>query len=145
MFSRRHPYLFFILVNTSIMCGTLIILSLALTVSVSAPEYGEKVGIIEIEGMIVDALPVIEDLKYFRENEQVKAILVRINSPGGGVAPSQEIFREILKTKKKKDHCFHGHCGCFGWLLYCISSRWDYCQYRYYHRQYWCDHGLYEF
>jgi len=102
MFSRRHPYLFFILVNTSIMCGTLIILSLALTVSVSAPEYGEKVGIIEIEGMIVDALPVIEDLKYFRENEQVKAILVRINSPGGGVAPSQEIYREILKTKKEK-------------------------------------------
>jgi len=102
MFSRRHPYLFFILVNTSVLCGTLIIISLLVTVSVSTPEYGEKVGIIEIEGMITDALPIIEDLKYFRKNDQVKAILIRVNSPGGGVAPSQEIYREINKSKHEK-------------------------------------------
>ena len=84
------------------MCGTLILISLMITISVSTPEYGEKVGIIDIEGMITDALPVIADLKYFRENEQVKAILIRINSPGGGVAPSQEIYREILKSKNEK-------------------------------------------
>jgi len=102
MFSRRHPYLFFILVNTSVMCGTLILISLMVTISVSTPEYGEKVGIINIEGMISDALPIIEDLKYFRKNDQVKAILVRINSPGGGVAPSQELYREIIKSKNEK-------------------------------------------
>jgi len=72
------------------------------TVSVTTLDDGDKVGIIEIEGMITDALPIIEDLKYFRKNDQVKAILVRINSPGGGVAPSQEIYREIIKSKNDK-------------------------------------------
>jgi len=102
MFSRRHPYLFFILVNTAMVCGTLVIMSMLLTLSVSTPEFGEKVGVIEIEGMISDALPVIKDLQYFRDHELVKAIIIRINSPGGGVAPSQEIYREIQKTKKIK-------------------------------------------
>ncbi|KPA17332.1 multidrug transporter [Candidatus Magnetomorum sp. HK-1] len=102
MFSRRHPYLFFVLANTAMVCGTLIFMSMILTVSVSTPEFGEKVGIIEIDGVITDALPVIQDLQYFRKNDLVKAILIRINSPGGGVAPSQEIFREIQKTKKIK-------------------------------------------
>jgi len=102
MFSRRHPYLFFILVHTSVLCGTLIFISLVVTISVSTPEYGDKVGIIEIEGMITDAIPFIQDLNYFYKNDQVKAILVRINSPGGGVAPSQEIYREIKKSKNEK-------------------------------------------
>ena len=84
-------------------CGTLIFLSLMFTLSVSTPEFGEKVGIIEIDGVISDALPVIKDLQYFRKNEMVKAIIIRINSPGGGVAPSQEIYREILKTKSVKE------------------------------------------
>ena len=84
------------------MCGTLILISIMVTGSVSSPEYGDKVGIIEIEGMITDALPIIQDLKYFRNNDQVKSILVRINSPGGGVAPSQEIYREIIKSKNEK-------------------------------------------
>lgn len=102
MFSRRHPYLFFILINTSVLCGTLIMITFMVTVSVTTLDDGDKVGIIEIEGMITDALPIIEDLKYFRKNDQVKAILVRINSPGGGVAPSQEIYREIIKSKNDK-------------------------------------------
>jgi len=103
MFSKRHPYLFFLLINTAMVCGTLIFLSLMFTLSVSTPEFGEKVGIIEIDGVISDALPVIKDLQYFRKNEMVKAIIIRINSPGGGVAPSQEIYREILKTKSVKE------------------------------------------
>ena len=42
------------------------------------------------------------DLKAFREDAAVKAIVLRIDSPGGGVGPSQEIYREILKTRKVK-------------------------------------------
>jgi len=85
-----------------VLCGTLIMITFMVTVSVTTPEYGDKVGILEIEGMITDALPFIKDLKYFRKNDQVKAILIRINSPGGGVAPSQEIYREIIKSKNEK-------------------------------------------
>jgi protease-4 len=65
-------------------------------------EFGEKVGIIEITGIIGDAKSVIHHLKRFREDDSIKAIVVRIDSPGGAVGPSQEIYREIRKTLSSK-------------------------------------------
>jgi protease-4 len=65
-------------------------------------EFGEKVGILEINGIIADAKNAIHNLKRFREDSSVKAIVIRINSPGGAVGPSQEIFREIRKTSSSK-------------------------------------------
>jgi protease-4 len=65
-------------------------------------EFGEKVGIIELKGIITDSKNVIHHLKRFRENNSIKAIVIRIDSPGGAVGPSQEIFREIRKTSKSK-------------------------------------------
>ncbi len=65
-------------------------------------EFGEKVGIIEITGIISDAKSITHNLKVFREDNSVKAIVIRIDSPGGAVGPSQEIFREIRKTSSSK-------------------------------------------
>jgi len=104
MFSRRHPYLFFLLIFTGMIAGSSVIVSL-LTMAGnfrSDTIFTEKVGIIEIKGVIADARPVLEQIKVFRKNEDIKAIVVRIESPGGGVGPSQEIFREIQKTVKTK-------------------------------------------
>ncbi len=63
---------------------------------------GEKVGVIKIEGVIYNAEQTLFALKRFREDEDVKSILLRIDSPGGGVGPSQEIYREVLKTRETK-------------------------------------------
>ncbi len=63
---------------------------------------GEKVGVVEIKGLISDSKTVIKQLDRFSEDQAVKAIVVRINSPGGAVGPSQEILREVEKVKKKK-------------------------------------------
>jgi protease-4 len=63
---------------------------------------GEKVGVVEITGTIADARPTIEKLKIFRDQEAIKAIVVRIDSPGGAVGPSQEIYREIRKISEEK-------------------------------------------
>jgi protease-4 len=63
---------------------------------------GEKVGVVEIIGIISRSTPILEQLKKFREDRSIKAIVVRINSPGGAVAPSQEIMEEINKTRKVK-------------------------------------------
>lgn len=63
---------------------------------------GPKIGVIEITDVIMDSKDILEDLKAFREDEEIKGILVRIDSPGGAVAPSQEIHDAILRTKKKK-------------------------------------------
>jgi len=63
---------------------------------------GEKVGVIELVGIISESKTILEKIKRFRNDKSVKAIVLRIDSPGGSVGPSQEIFREIRKTIKKK-------------------------------------------
>jgi len=61
---------------------------------------GEKVGVIRIEGVITDSRETIEELRRFRDNPNIKAVVLRIDSPGGGVVPSQEIHAEVLKARK---------------------------------------------
>ena len=104
MFSRRHPYLFFLLVFSGILGVSLISMSLISLMSGEDGDmrFGEKIGVIEVTGVILDAGPVLQSLKRFREAEAVKAIVVRVESPGGAVGPAQEIYREIRKTAEKK-------------------------------------------
>ncbi len=64
--------------------------------------FGEQVGVIEITGVITDPKETLTQLKEFRNNKDVKAIVLRINSPGGGVGPSQEIYEEVRKTSRVK-------------------------------------------
>jgi len=78
-----------------------VVLSLLVTVSQKVP-LGEKVAVVQVTGMIVDAAKTIEELKDYAKDVSVKAIVLRINSPGGAVAPAQEIYNEILKVKEKK-------------------------------------------
>lgn len=56
---------------------------------------GDKVGVIEILGPIAESKEVIQQLHEFRDNDSVKAVVLRIDSPGGGVGPSQEIYDEV--------------------------------------------------
>ena len=63
---------------------------------------GDGVGVLQIEGTIDDSRSVTSELKRFKEAPWIKAVVVRIDSPGGAVAPTQEIFDELQKTKKKK-------------------------------------------
>jgi protease-4 len=63
---------------------------------------GEKIGVVPITGIITDSLEVLEQLQEFKKNTKIKAIVIRIDSPGGGVGPSQEIYEEIKKVRKEK-------------------------------------------
>jgi len=104
MFTRRHPYLFFLLTSFSILT-VLVLGSLGLIAWIGpggSDGKGEAVGVVEIEGAIADARNAIEQIRKFREDEDIKAIVVRIDSPGGAVGPSQEIYREIRKTVTTK-------------------------------------------
>jgi protease IV len=65
-------------------------------------DRGDKIGVITIEGTILTSDETLKQLRKFRKKKAVKAILIRINSPGGTVAPAQEIYREIEQTRKKK-------------------------------------------
>lgn len=61
-----------------------------------------RIGVIEIRGAITNASEVLKTIKEFRKDHTIKAILVRIDSPGGGVGPSQEIYRELKRTAGSK-------------------------------------------
>ena len=60
------------------------------------------IGVIKLNGIIRDSNDIIKNLKDFTENKNIKAIILKINSPGGAVVPSQEIYREIMRLKKKR-------------------------------------------
>ncbi|MGB9617856.1 MAG: signal peptide peptidase SppA [Desulfomonilaceae bacterium] len=61
-----------------------------------------KIGVVTLEGELTSADETLKDLRKFQRRASVKAVVLRINSPGGSVAPAQEIYREIIKTRKKK-------------------------------------------
>ena len=63
----------------------------------SVVSFSEKIGVIPIEGAIDDSTPIVNQLIEYRKNKNIKAIIVRIESPGGGVGASQEIYREIMR------------------------------------------------
>jgi len=64
------------------------------------PTGGARVAVVEIEGIIVDGAAAVRELREHEENPAVKAVILRINSPGGVVAPTQEIFGAIQRVRK---------------------------------------------
>jgi len=63
---------------------------------------GERIAILEIQGVILDSQPYLDSLSKIKKDDGIKAIVLRIDSPGGAVGPSQEIYSEILKLREKK-------------------------------------------
>src|SRR5216684_2052868 len=63
--------------------------------------FGDKVAIIPIDGEIFGSRDAIDALHRYSRNSSVKAIIVRINSPGGAIAPSQEIYEEIRNVRTR--------------------------------------------
>ncbi len=61
---------------------------------------GDKIAIVEINDVIMTSENTVEQIKKYREDKSIKAIIVRINTPGGGVAASQEIYEEVKKTRE---------------------------------------------
>ncbi len=109
MFSRRHPYLHFLLIFSSIVSVSAIVISLIVLTGIkystqndNISDAEEKVGVIEVKGYIADPQETIQDIRKYREDKSIKAIVIRIDSPGGGVGPSQEISREIQRTLQDK-------------------------------------------
>ena len=59
-----------------------------------------RIGIVDIIGVIQSSQNIIKQIKSFRNNKHIRGIILRIDSPGGAVGPSQEIYDEVLKTRK---------------------------------------------
>lgn len=90
-----------VLIFFLIIFAVIVILSLMLTFSHKVP-LGEKVALIRVTGVIIDSTDVIDELKEYAKDNSIKAVVLRVDSPGGAVAPSQEIYEEVLKLKENK-------------------------------------------
>ncbi len=64
--------------------------------------FGDKIGVVDLDGVIMDPNEMVEDLHRFNEDDSIKAIIIHVNSPGGGVAASEEIYREVKRIHDKK-------------------------------------------
>ncbi len=63
---------------------------------------GDRIALVRIEGPIIDSKNAIEEIKDYTKESSIKAIVLRVDSPGGAVAPSQEIYEEVRKAASKK-------------------------------------------
>ncbi len=61
---------------------------------------GDKIGVVELQGVITSSEEFVRQVKKFREQSSIRAILIRIDSPGGGVVASQEMYEEVRKTRE---------------------------------------------
>jgi len=70
----------------------------------SLTSFGDRIAVVDLEGVIIDPKVVNAQLKRFGDDDSVKAIIIHVDSPGGGVAASEEIYREVkrLRDVKKK-------------------------------------------
>lgn len=66
-----------------------------------SPISGDKVALIKVEGVIFSPDHIIDELKDYAEDSSIKAIVLRIDSPGGGVVPAQEVYDSIMNAKKE--------------------------------------------
>ncbi len=92
---------------TLVFCGSVVAVMAVASGSGSGfrepSERGRKrIGVVEIKGVITSSDSTVKDIKRFRDADDIHAILVRVSSPGGAVAPSQEIHDAIVRAKKTK-------------------------------------------
>ena len=64
--------------------------------------FGDRIGVVDLDGVILSPQPVVSELKKFAEDSSIKAIILHVNSPGGGVAASEEIYREVKRIRDEK-------------------------------------------
>ena len=64
--------------------------------------FGDRIGVVDLDGVIFSPQPVVGELKKFADDSSIKAIILHVNSPGGGVAASEEIYREVKRIREEQ-------------------------------------------
>jgi protease-4 len=94
---KKRPFLMALLTLGAIFVFFLLLIVVVGKMSGRSSRFvlGDKVGYVTIAGAITTSEKIIEQIDIFKEDSSVKAIVLRVNSPGGGVSPSQEIYDEV--------------------------------------------------
>jgi protease-4 len=67
-----------------------------------ASSFGDKMAVVDLDGVILSPKTVVDQLKRYNDDDSIKAIILHVNSPGGGVAASEEIYREVKRIRDDK-------------------------------------------
>ena len=104
MKGKPHPILAVVTILgiAVLVLGVVITLIFAIAGPTGTLSLKEKIGVVPVEGAITESDTIVSQLVQFKKDRGIRAIILRVNSPGGGVGPSQEIYREIRKTIQKK-------------------------------------------
>ena len=70
--------------------------------SSSFRSFGEKIAVVDLEGVILSPKELVEQLRKYGDDSSIRAIIIHVNSPGGGAAASEEIYREVLRIRDVK-------------------------------------------
>lgn len=105
MAGKKHPIfvVLAILLGLGLFLGTVMIIVLKVLSPASTLSFSDKIGVVLIEGTILDSQNITKQLVEFKKDEGIKAVILRINSPGGAVGPTQEIHREVQRTGETKE------------------------------------------
>jgi protease-4 len=104
----KRSSLAWVLVIGAILCGLFVVSLFAIMAVMTDGEGfsagGDRIAMIPVEGVINDGMAknVNRHLKQYGDDSRVKAIILRVDSPGGGVSASQEIYREVKRVKEEK-------------------------------------------
>jgi protease-4 len=104
MVGKKHPILTVLVILAVIVLILGVTMTILLKMFTPFPglSFHEEIGVISVEGTITSSRITTSQLVKFKKDKGIRAIILRINSPGGAVGPTQEIYREILKTAKTK-------------------------------------------
>lgn len=64
--------------------------------------FGDKIAIVDLEGVIISPESVVKQLKKYGDDSSIKAIILHVNTPGGGAAASEEMYREVRRIRDEK-------------------------------------------
>jgi protease-4 len=107
-FRQKHPIILGLFILTGIFFffigGISLLVSSLISHGPGTDIFTKKdgVGIVELKGLIISPEQVLKHLTEFRHNPNVKSIVLRIDSPGGSVGASQEIYKEVMRTNEVK-------------------------------------------
>ncbi len=101
-FSARHPFIFgfsLLILVMALMWGAMAFFSGGLKNRVFS---SEAIGVVNVDGMITDSVPVVRFIRRLRDDSSVKGVILRVNSPGGLIAPSQELYLAVKRCAEYK-------------------------------------------
>lgn len=103
-FSQRHPLIFGFMLIIAAVVTFMLAMAVFNFLFFDKPKFRTqpKIGVVNVSGLITDSRDIVDWIQELEKNDSVKGVLLRVNSPGGVVAPSQEVYQAVYDLAREK-------------------------------------------